>query len=322
MTVAGLIIFGLIFTLAISNSINTTHRVKAKSTNSQFVINKSPQQILNNQWIISPTQAHKLIEQGATILDARGCKILNPQRLSNATCISWQEFSQSQSPLKGKLLTNDKVLTEKLQSLGIFNHKPVVVFGDTLNGWGEDGRIVWMLRSLGHQKAFLVDGGFAALVKAGFPTNNFVQKNNSLPRGDFIVNRNKNWQINQKELKANLENTNLVIIDTRESREYAGKTPYGEQRGGHIPGAIHIYFKSWLDDNGMLLSREKIVDILTEKGITKDQIIVAYCTGGVRSGWSTAVLTDLGFQVKNYSGSMWEWSAGDANIYPLEKVEN
>lgn len=329
MTIGGLIIFGLISILATRltsrfmklNSIKTTHRVTAKSIDAQFVINKSTQQTLNNQWIISSTQAQKLVGQGATILDARGCQILNFQQLSNATCISWQEFSQSQSPLRGKLLTDDKILTEKLQALGIFESQPVVVFGDTLNGWGEDGRIVWMLRSLGHQKAFLVDGGFAALIQAGFPTVNFAQ-NSSSPRGDFVVNRSKNWQISQNELKANLENDNLVIIDSRELREYAGKTPYGEQRGGHIPGAIHIYFKDWLDKNGMLLSRQKILENLADQGITKDKMMITYCTGGVRSAWSTVILVDLGFKVKNYPGSMWEWSAGDPDIYPLKQLKN
>ena len=318
----GLIIFGLISTLAFNNSIKTAKILKNLSINSQFIIQELSQQIpTNNQWIINTTQAQKLASQGATILDARSCKIFNRKSLSNATCISWKEFSQPQLPFKGKLLTDDKILTEKLQAIGISNGKPVIVFGDTINGWGEDGRILWMLRTLGHQKAFLVDGGFAALVKAGFPTVNSV--NNNPPfRGDFVVNRSKNWEISQNELKANLEDNNLIIIDTRELREYLGKTPYGEKRGGHIPGAIHIYFKDWLDENGMLFSRDKILEILAKKGITKDKNVVTYCTGGVRSAWSNSVLADLGFKVKNYSGSMWEWSASDEDIYPLEKFKD
>ncbi|MGD1806246.1 sulfurtransferase [Dapis sp. BLCC M126] len=294
--------------------------MKNQSINSQFVIENLSQQIhSNNQWIINATQAQKLATQGATILDARSCEIFNRKSLADATCISWKEFSQDQLPFKGKLLTDDKILTEKLQAIGIYNDKPVIVFGDTINGWGEDGRIVWMLRTLGHQKAFLVDGGFAALVRAGFPKVNLVNNTSSV-RGDFVVNRNKNWQISQNELKANLESNILVIIDTRELREYLGKTPYGEERGGHIPGAVHIYFKDWLDDNGMLLSRDKILETLTKTEITKDKNVVTYCTGGVRSAWSNSVLVDLGFQVKNYSGSMWEWSASDADIYDLVKV--
>ena len=318
----GLIIFGLISTLAFNNSIKTAKILKNLSINSQFIIQELSQQIpTNNQWIINTTQAQKLASQGATILDARSCKIFNRKSLSNATCISWKEFSQTQLPFKGKLLTDDKILTEKLQAIGISNGKPVIVFGDTINGWGQDGRILWMLRTLGHQKAFLVDGGFAALVKAGFPTVNSV--NNNPPfRGDFVVNRSKNWEISQNELKANLEDNNLIIIDTRELREYLGKTPYGEKRGGHIPGAVHIYFKDWLDENGMLFSRDKILEILAKKGITKDKNVVTYCTGGVRSAWSNIVLVDLGFQVRNYSGSMWEWSVSDADIYPLEKLKH
>ena len=133
-SVLGLIILGLTSIFAIAHRIKTANIVKIKSIDSQFVINKSPQNILNNQWIVNSTQAQRLIAQGATILDARSFKIFNSQSLLNATFVSRQEFSQSQSPFKGKLLTDDKVLTEKLQAIGIFNHKPVVVFGDTING--------------------------------------------------------------------------------------------------------------------------------------------------------------------------------------------
>ena len=172
--------------LVIANSIKIAKIPKNQSVNSQFVVQKSSQQIpTNNQWIINTTQARELVEQGATILDARAGKIFNSKSLSNAICINWKEFSQPQSQFKGKLLTDDKTLTEKLQGIGIFNNQPVIVFGDTINGWGEDGRIVWMLRTLGHQKTFLVDGGFATLEKADFPTVNFVNKNSPV-RGDFM----------------------------------------------------------------------------------------------------------------------------------------
>ena len=68
-----------------------------------------------------------------------------------------------------------------------------------------------MLRTLGHQKAFLVDSGFAALLRTGFPTVNFAHHTSSI-KGDFVVNRSLNWQITQRELKAELENDNLAIV--------------------------------------------------------------------------------------------------------------
>lgn len=278
---------------------------------SEFPVN------LTKHWIVKASLAKQLIEQGATFLDAREPKLKGWGTLENAIPVTWEEFSQQHPPNQGKLLEEDRLLTEKLQELGIWENVPVVVFADPSKGWGEEGRIVWMLRTLGHSQAVWVDGGYQALIKAGVPATKKASK--ALQKGDFIVSRTSQWDIQRDELKTLLETDNLAIIDAREPREYAGKTPYGEQRGGHVPGAVPLYYKALMDSEGRLLSQEQISTILHEKGIESPSQIINYCTGGVRSGWLTSVLVNLGFSAKNYAGSMWEWSAGPGDNYPLEK---
>lgn len=289
------------------------------SNRSQFSRNSFNPQVLEHQWIVNAQQAQILRQEGATLLDARSLKMLHWDRLPGAIAVSWQDFAQPNLPTKGKLLEDDAILTQKLQEIGIFQDKPVVVAIDPQTGWGEDGRIVWMLRTLGHQKAVLVDGGYRALIQAGV-SGEFTLASTSPPKGDFVVKRRSDWIISRDQLRGRLTPKNLVIIDTRQAREYAGETPYGEQRGGHIPGAIHLYYQDWLDHNGMLLSREAILNQLAQNGIIPQTEIVAYCTGGVRSAWLTTVLVDLGFDAKNYAGSMWEWSASPPEDYPLVRV--
>ncbi len=274
---------------------------------------------LTDNWIVSADVAKELLSRGATFLDAREPMLKWFCRLSPAIPVTWQEFSRSHFRHKGKILEEDTILTEKLQALGICQDQPVIAIADSVKGWGEDGRIVWMLRTLGHEKAVFVDGGYRALVKAGISQ---VKGGNYPPQqGDFIVSRRSTWEIQQDDLKAILGNDNLVVIDAREPREYAGKTPYGETRGGHIPGAVHLYYKHLMDKQGQLLDRGEIVAILQQKGVSLSTQIVSYCSGGIRSAWLTSVLTSFGFYAKNYAGSMWEWSASRADSYPLEKIE-
>lgn len=270
---------------------------------------------LANNWIVNADLAKQLLEQEATLLDARAAILRWFCRLPPAIPVTWQQFACSDFPHKGKIIENNTVLTQKLQAIGIFQDKPVIVVADPVKGWGEDGRIVWMLRTLGHEKAVFVDGGYRALIKAGI--DRVKSANNPPKTGDFIVSRRSNWEIEQDEFKAILGDHNLVIIDAREPREYAGKTPYGEKRGGHIPGAVHLYYKQLMDKQGQLLAREEIVAILQQKGVSLSTQIVSYCSGGIRSAWLTCVLTDVGFNAKNYAGSMWEWSASPADSYPL-----
>ncbi|MEG4282109.1 rhodanese-like domain-containing protein [Microcoleus sp. A006_D1] len=274
---------------------------------------------LPDNWIVSADVAKELLSEGATLLDARQRILKWFCRLPSAIPVTWQEFSRSHFPHKGKIIEHNAILTQKLQALGICQDQPVIVIADSVKGWGEDGRIVWMLRTLGHEKAVFVDGGYRALVKAGIAQVKGVD-HPPLP-GDFIVSRRSNWEIQQDELKAILGNDNLVVIDARELREYAGKTPYGETRGGHIPGAVHLYYKQLMNKQGQLLDREQMVEILQQKGVSLSAEIVSYCSGGIRSAWLTCVLTSLGFNAKNYAGSMWEWSASPADSYPLEKIK-
>jgi len=143
-------------------------------------------------------------------------------------------------------------------------------------------------------------------------------------QGDFTVARIATWDIQKQELQQLVKAGSAgaakrLLVDTRELREFEGAVPYGESRGGHLPGAVHLHYSSLLNTLGALRDRDTLMARLRERGITADREIIAYCTGGVRSGWFVAVLADLGFtRVRNYAGSMWEWSAGPADQYPLE----
>lgn len=273
----------------------------------------------SNQWIISAAQANQLIEQKATtILDSRNVLEWLFGHVPNAVHISWKQFSQKPLSHKGKLIKKSKVLEQKLCKLGVFNEQPVIVIGNPAYpcNFGEEGRIVWMLRSLGHQFAAFVDGGDTALSQINLPTTLELTQP---PFGDFVVKKNDSWLIQGDELQVKLSTQKIKVIDTRSPREFTGATPYGEQRGGHIPDAIHFYFKDLLNSQGYLLPHAQIIDKLNSLGITHDTPIVTYCTGGVRSAFFVAVLVDLGFiNVKNYAGSMWEWSAAPDHKYPLQ----
>lgn len=266
----------------------------------------------SGNWVVDAPTAVRLIADGAVVLDTRGGALKKAAPLAGAKEVVWQDFTNAELPTKGRLLEDDAVLTEKLRALGISADKPVIAVADSKQGWGEDGRIVWTLRTLGHEKAYLVDGGIAALTASGAP----AISEPSVP-GDFTVKRVADYEIKKEELVKELGSSNLVILDTREPREYAGETPYGESRGGHVPGARHIFYKDLVDEDGKILSDAKLKARLAELGVGESTEVVSYCTGGIRSGFVTAVLNNIGITARNYAGSMWEWSASPAAEYPL-----
>ncbi|MBI4819274.1 MAG: sulfurtransferase [Deltaproteobacteria bacterium] len=267
------------------------------------------------EFVLSPEAALARLSD-ATLLDVRAESDFTAGHVRGATRVDWRDFSEPNDPLKGRLLADDRVLGFLLSRAGVSNDRPVLVVGDPINGWGEDGRIVWMLRSLGHEVAALVDGGHGALAAAGAPTELGV---NSAREGSFVVSRTAAFTIELEELARLVSSPGqTVILDGREAREYAGETPYGEARGGHVPGAKHLYFRDLTDARGRILPKDALWARLGSVGVSSASPVVAYCTGGVRSGWMVAVLGELGVaSVRNFAGSMWEWAARPATEYPL-----
>lgn len=262
-------------------------------------------------WIIGADQARALLAEGAVLFDTRDDGQRSARPVEGAVAVAWPAFTEPEQPNKGKLLADDAVLTEKLRALGVSAGKPVVVIADSRNGWGEDGRIVWTLRSLGQEQSYLVDGGVEALLADGPITVAAVTP------GDFTVARSDAYGITKEQLKADLGQPNLVILDTREPREYAGATPYGEARGGHVPGAKPLYFRDLVGTDGKVLEGDALRSRLDALGVGPETTVVSYCTAGIRSGFVTAVLQTAGIDARNYAGSMWEWSAAPEAEFPL-----
>jgi len=264
-------------------------------------------------WIVDAKTAAQLVHRGAQLIDARSAdlKAKSKKQIANAIAASFDTLAPKSGPYRGRL-RSVPWLKKKLSALGV-GRGQIVVAGDAKRGWGEAGWIVWLLRSLGHSKVAMVDGGINALLRAGVR-----RVRRSAAPGNFLPRLDRRYLARAMEVKRRLRDGVTSLIDTRQAREYRGATPFGERRGGHLPGAKHLHFRRFIDNDGILLKRSKLNATLSKMGLKKRSPIIAYCTGGVRSAWLVVALKHLGFSsAKNYAGSTWEWSAGKAAAFPL-----
>ena len=121
----------------------------------------------------------------------------------------------------------------------------------------------------------------------------------------------KTLSADQSWIRSRLKSNSIAIIDTRTNEEYNGATPFGSSRGGHIPGAVNIYWQEFFTNSGLLKSPKELEGMLHKANIRNDQEVVVYCTGGVRSAMSFFALRVLGYKVRNYDGSWWDWSKSE-----------
>jgi thiosulfate/3-mercaptopyruvate sulfurtransferase len=265
---------------------------------------------------VDAARARALLDEGAAVLDARGGRDWAAGHLPGSAPLAWTELRQGLFR-SGLLSEDDGRLQGALRAAGVWDARPVLVVGAGPTGWGEEGRLFWMMEYLGHEAVHLLDGGFPAWEAAGGPV---ARDGAKPPPGDFTVRRVAPRRVELDEMRALSARCaaegpacGAVLWDTREAREYQGATPYGEARGGHLPGAVHLWFRALTDESGRLLPESSLRARLQAAGIDLDRRVVALCTGGVRSGFAYAVLRHLGAaEVANYDGSMWQWASDPA----------
>jgi thiosulfate/3-mercaptopyruvate sulfurtransferase len=119
--------------------------------------------------------------------------------------------------------------------------------------------------------------------------------------------------MNKDDIMQAMQDTNILILDTRTTAEYAGHVQKkGASRPGRIPGSIHLDWIELVHDKGdfTFKSCEEIAPLLRSRGISPDKKIITYCHSGVRSAHTAFVLSEImGYpQVANYDGSWTEWS--------------
>lgn len=272
--------------------------------------------VFEGKYIVSADYVKSVADNDNVLLiDARGADAAKEGTVEGAIAVNWQLLALMEGKpgddMWGTVL-EPAALSEKLSSLGINKDKEIIVFGGAQNGWGDEGRIVWELNIAGFENIKMVDGGFAALSKAGLN----VVKGASEPvsANVTVAELNNKHNISTKDLKDNYDS--YKVIDVRADKEYEGQTLYGEANGGHLPKAIHIEFTNLFKEDGTLKSNDDITSIFTEAGISKDDKIVTYCTAGIRSAYVQLILEMNGFENSyNYDESFYRWSA----INELEK---
>ncbi len=232
-------------------------------------------------------------------------------------------FYNSLAPGKGDMqnqLPEDDDLIDLLSESGIQPDSQVVVYGTT--GTGADRvnvtRVAWTLKYAGLQKVSVLSGG---MEKWSVREERELSTETVKPKSkDYEGTFNKGVLATKDYVKAQIGKS--IIVDTREPAFFSGeqKLPF-VAKAGRIKGAVNLptiqVFDKYPPGEHMeqCCWTYKDVDALKNMAtgvvgndLTKE--IIVYCDSGrVASTWWFILSEVLGYKnVKNYDGSMEEWS--------------
>jgi thiosulfate/3-mercaptopyruvate sulfurtransferase len=100
----------------------------------------------------------------------------------------------------------------------------------------------------------------------------------------------------------------VTIVDARTPMFYDGP-PHGDQRAGHIPGAVNLPFSSVFGDDTRLLRADSLRTVFRAAGIKPGDTLIVYCHIGQQASAVIFAARSLGYATRLYDGSFTEWSA-------------
>jgi len=198
------------------------------------------------------------------------------------------------------------------------------------HGLGQDSRIVlysigtmmwatrfwWMLRSLGFDRAAVLDGGFDKWKAEGRPTEKGPAR--GYPPATFKASPRPGFFVDKHAVLAATGDRSTVIVNALGPQFHKGLEPSRYGRPGRVPGSVNVPAASLVD------AAQKDFTTLSDarakfaaQGVGADKRIICYCGGGISATIDLFLLHQLGHDaLALYDGSMGEW-ARDPSL-PIE----
>lgn len=187
--------------------------------------------------------------------------------------------------------------------LGIDSSKQVVVYD--LGSGMFASRLWWMLRWLGHDRAAVLDGGFAKWQREGRP----VSAETPAVRATTFVPTHVRPTVSATGVAASLPRHGLLLLDARAAERFRGDVEPLDPVAGHIPGALNRpYTRNIAPDGTFRSPRELRVEFEAMLHGRPPDDLVHYCGSGISATHNLLAMTIAGYPLTRiYPGSWSEW---------------
>jgi len=276
-----------------------------------------PEALVSTEWV-----AAHLADPNVRIIESNEDVLLyDTGHIPGAVHVDWRRDLNDQTV---RDYLDPRGFAELSGRTGITPETTVVFYGDKSNWWA--CYALWVFTLFGHKDLRILNGGrdkwIAEKRELVREVPKYAQTQYPVPplRDDETIRAFYDETLAQSK-------AGKPLIDVRSPGEFKGEITHmpeypqeGVLRGGHVPGAKSVPWKTAANDDGTFKSVEELKKIYVDNLAFKpSEPTVVYCRIGERSSHTWFVLTKLlGFpHVKNYDGSWTEW--GNRVRAPIQK---
>lgn len=143
-------------------------------------------------------------------------------------------------------LPNVEEFADKLSQAGIDEHMTVIAYDSEAGA--NASRLWWLLNYVGHEKVYILDGGFPAWKENGLPITPEIPV---VIRKTFKANIQDHMLVTMETVRENIDaGKDVTLIDSREPKRYAGVEELVDPKAGHIPTAVNYFWKDGMLQSG------------------------------------------------------------------------
>lgn len=193
-------------------------------------------------------------------------------------------------------------LEEALGEAGLGSEHDVVLYSSGHMMWAT--RVWWMLRSVGFERASVLDGGLRTWREQG---NGVSTDPCRYPRARFVADPRPMLWADKDEVLDAIDSSVVCTINALAPEVHSGEGEMNYGRKGHIKGSVNVPFASMLN-HGMFQPVEQLAAAFKEVNAFERERVIVYCGGGISATTDALALVMAGHpNVAVYDGSMGEW---------------
>jgi thiosulfate/3-mercaptopyruvate sulfurtransferase len=267
--------------------------------------------LITTDWLLENLDTDNLV-----ILDASMRKVIGkepivynqPTFIPGARVFDLEQVFCDPDPDKVHGFPTEEQFTREARKLGIHADTIVIIYDN--QGIYSAPRAWWIFQAMGHEKAFVLDGGLPEWLAENNPVVSHPAPG-AIEPGTIQGRLRSGAVCDSGYLLKQLEATQVTAVDARSSARFSGTAPEPREgvRSGHIPGSLNLPFAQVLDEH-RFKDADALNAVFAEVLPSHSQQAVFSCGSGITACIILMAAVIAGYEnTVLYDGSWADWGS-------------